>query len=94
MIDRLYPKPNFYNDFTLNVNTLYDDTTVLASPEAALGYTLATEAGIRAMRALADALDSALDTVGRTASDDEFIASGSWPDVVASARDALATLTE
>uniref|UniRef100_A0AAU2UVQ3 Uncharacterized protein n=1 Tax=Streptomyces sp. NBC_00003 TaxID=2903608 RepID=A0AAU2UVQ3_9ACTN len=93
-IDRIYPKPNFYDDFTLNVNTLYDDTTVFADPEAALGYTLATEAEVRAMRALADALNSALDTVGRAASDAESMASGSWPGVAAAARDALATLTE
>ncbi|RCH61741.1 hypothetical protein DT019_36535 [Streptomyces sp. SDr-06] len=50
-IDRTYSKANFYDDFTLNVNLLYDDTTVLAGPEAALGYTLASQAEVTAMEA-------------------------------------------
>ncbi|MGW8327721.1 SCO4402 family protein [Streptomyces sp. NPDC055897] len=92
-IDRIYPKPNFFDDFTLNVNIL-NDATVLEAPEAALGYTLASDAEVRAMSALANALDSALNTVGRDASDAEFMASEPWPGVVAAARDALTALTE
>ncbi|MGX1887569.1 SCO4402 family protein [Streptomyces sp. NPDC055287] len=92
-IDRDYPHPDYYDDFTLNVNVLYDDTTVLADPEAALGYTLTSEAEVRVMKTLADVLGNTLSQVGREATDAEFLASPCWPQVVATATRALSVLT-
>ncbi|MFD5696467.1 SCO4402 family protein [Streptomyces lasiicapitis] len=93
-IDRTYPHPDYYDDFTLNVHILYDDTTVLASPEAALGNTLTSEQEVSAMKKLAHALDAALDDVGADAPDTEFLQSPLWPQVVAAAQAALTALGE
>ncbi|MFH9073625.1 SCO4402 family protein [Streptomyces alboflavus] len=93
-IDRTYPHPDYYDDLTLNVHILYDDTTVLASPEAALGNTLASEQEVRAMQELAHALDAALDDAGADAPDAEYLRSPLWPQVVTAAQAALAALGE
>ncbi|MET8729522.1 hypothetical protein ABZV81_20420 [Streptomyces parvus] len=93
-IDRTYPHPDYYDDLTLNVHILYDDTAVLASPEAALGYTLTSEQEVRAMKELAHALDAALEGVGADAPDAEFLQSPLWPQVVAAAQAALTALGE
>lgn len=93
-IERKYPHEGYYDDFTLNVNILYDDTTVLRSPEDALGYTLASEGEVRAMESLAQALDTALDEVGRDATDKEFTLSPYWPGVIRAAQAALSVFGE
>ncbi|WP_405656899.1 hypothetical protein [Streptomyces sp. RK9] len=93
-IDRTYPHPDYYDDLTLNVHILYDDTTVLASPEAALGNTLASEQEVRAMEELARALDAVLENVGVDVPDAEFLRSPLWPQVVVAAQAALAALDE
>ncbi|MGX1560379.1 SCO4402 family protein [Streptomyces sp. NPDC055506] len=92
-IDREYPSPDYYDDLTLTVNILYDDTTVLADPQAALGRTLASEAEVEAMSRLADELTRALDEVGRDQPDERFLASPAWPSVVDAASAALTVLT-
>ncbi|MFF3541555.1 hypothetical protein ACFYXD_06795 [Streptomyces platensis] len=91
-IDRIYPHADFFDDFTLNVNTLYDDTTVLDDPAAALGRTLADDAEVEAMQCLAGRLDEILDTVGREADDIAFLQSPLWSGVVTAAQEALRLL--
>lgn len=92
-IDREYPHADYFDDLTLTVNILYDDTTVLDDPQAALGLTLASEAEVEAMSRLADALTHALDEVGRDQPDERFLASPAWPAVVDAASAALEVLT-
>lgn len=91
-IERQYPSPDYYDDLTLTVNILYDDTTVLADPQAALGRTLSSRAEVEAMSSLADALTRALDEVGRDQPDERFLASAVWPSVVEAASAALEVL--
>ncbi|MFI5520503.1 hypothetical protein [Streptomyces platensis] len=91
-IDRIYPHADFFDDFTLNVNTLYDDTTVLDDPAAALGQTLADDAEVEAMQCLADRLDEILDAIGRDADDIAFLRSPLWSGVVTAAQEALRVL--
>lgn len=92
-IDREYPSPDYYDDLTLTVNILYDDTTVLADPRAALGRTLSSAAEVEVMSRLADELTRALDEVGRDRPDEEYLASAVWPSVVEAASAALEVLT-
>lgn len=92
-VDREYPSADYYDDLTLTVNILYDDTTVLADPRAALGRTLASEAEVEAMSRLAGELTRALDEVGRDQPDERFLASPAWPSVVDAASAALEVLT-
>ncbi|TGZ12500.1 hypothetical protein DV517_65840 [Streptomyces sp. S816] len=92
-IEHRYPTPDYYDDLTLTVNILYDDTTVLADPQAALGRTLSSRAEVEAMSSLASALTRALDEVGRDQPDERYLASAVWPSVVEAASAALEVLT-
>lgn len=92
-IDQIYPHADFFDDFTLNVNVLYDDTTVLDDPAAALGQTLANDTEVAAMQQLAGRLGDILDSVGRDADDLAFLQSPLWSGVVTAAQEALRVLT-
>ncbi|MGW1073413.1 SCO4402 family protein [Streptomyces sp. NPDC002537] len=91
-IDRQYPSPGYFDDFTLNVNIL-DDATVLDAPYATIGFTLASDEEAGAMAELAARLDEVLDAVGAESPDGTFLASPLWEKVVAAAMGALDVLT-
>ncbi len=92
-IERRYPHPGYYDDLTLNLNVLYDDTLVLEDPEAAIGTTLRDTAEAQKMQQLADRLDEILNSVGPAEGDATYIGHRLWPLVVEAAREAYATLT-
>ncbi|WP_240351514.1 SCO4402 family protein [Streptomyces olivoreticuli] len=91
-VDRQYPSPGYFDDFTLNVNIL-DDATVLDAPYATIGFTLASDEEAGAMAELAGCLGEVLDAVGAESPDDAFLASPLWEKVVAAAKAALDELT-
>lgn len=78
---------NYYDDLTLNVHVLYDDTQVLPSPERALS-SLLHPSEVPALRALDRVLGQMLRELG-DGPDDVYLADPAWPDVVAAARSAL-----
>ncbi|MDA3647199.1 hypothetical protein LZ318_12940 [Saccharopolyspora indica] len=79
-IEKDYPHPGYYEDFTLNVNLLYDDTLVLPAPENAIGSVLHPDE-VEPLRRLGAALDELLDDLG-DASDEEFLADRRWSGIV------------
>jgi len=91
-LERRYPHEGFFDDFTLNVNTLYDDTQVLENPHQALGDILRTTKEVAAMEDLAQALDALFDRLGTELSDEEYVGAPEWELVVRAAREALAEL--
>ncbi|MFF4739328.1 hypothetical protein ACFY2W_26105 [Streptomyces sp. NPDC001262] len=90
-VDRQYPHPGYFDDFTLNVNIL-DDAAVLENPYAAIGFTLASVEEARAMEQLANSLNEVLTSVGSQSTDSAFLASPYWGNVVAAANHALHAL--
>ncbi|HEY8717071.1 SCO4402 family protein [Pengzhenrongella sp.] len=78
---------NYYDDLTLNVNTLYDDCQVLPSPESAVPDVL-LEADVPALRALDNALGPMIRDLGNRP-DTDYLADPRWPTVVAAAQAAL-----
>ncbi|WP_194166551.1 SCO4402 family protein [Mycolicibacterium sp. P9-22] len=58
-IDREYPREGFYDDLTLNVNTLYD--MVLPDPQARLGVVLLSESEVALLTALEQVLGPLVD---------------------------------
>lgn len=92
-IERVYPQPEFFDDFTLNVNIL-GDAGVWDSPRETIGYTLVSVAEAEAMESLIARLEEALEGVGSESPDSDFLASSFWPGVVEAARNALALLTQ
>lgn len=91
-VERQYPDPDYYDDLTLNVNILYDDTKVLEDPVSTIGTCLRTVNEAEAMRKLAVALDQVFEEKGTDLSDAEYIADVRWDAVVEAACTALHVL--
>lgn len=81
-VGREYPNPDYYDDFTLNINVLYDDTRVLEDPVSAIGSFLRTDEEATVMRKLAAALNAILEEKGTDLTDEEYIADAGWDAVV------------
>ncbi|MER6046642.1 hypothetical protein ABT168_04085 [Streptomyces sp. NPDC001793] len=92
-IERKYPNPGYFDDFTLNVNIL-GDATVLDDPYAAIGYTLASEEEAQAMKGLSDRLLHIIEEVGSESPDSAFLASPLWDGIAEAARNALEVMTQ
>ncbi|MFF2809614.1 hypothetical protein ACFVT2_21035 [Streptomyces sp. NPDC058000] len=92
-IERKYPNPDYFDDFTLNVNIL-DDATILDNPHAVIGYTLASEEEAQAMKSLANRLLQIIEEVGSESPDSAFLASPLWDGVVEAANNALEVMTQ
>ncbi len=91
-IDRNYPSPDYFDDFTLNVNIL-GDAAILDDPYAVIGYTLASEREAQAMKGLSDQLNRIIEVVGSDSPDSAFLASPLWEGVIEAAKTALETMT-
>jgi hypothetical protein len=91
-LERRYPHEGFFDDFTLNINTLYDDTQVLEDPHQAIGYVLRSAKEVTAMERLSQALGALFDRLGTELSDEEYVSAPEWESVVGAAREALAEL--
>jgi hypothetical protein len=85
-----YPHEGFYDDLTMNVNVLFDDTSVLDDPAKSVGVALYEEE-TEVMRALAAVLSPLVDEL-EDASDAAYLAHPSWATVVARAQAAYALL--
>lgn len=81
---------NYYDDFSMNVHILYDDTTVLPSPENSVSSLLYAEE-VPALRALNEVLDPMITDLGDSP-DDVYLADPRWTEVVDAARAALLTM--
>ena len=93
-IERIYPNEGYYDDFTLNLNILYDDTLVLDDPVSTLGTVLRSESEVVAMVELGSAIDEALRLEGDGKVDADYLASPSWAAVLRAASAAYETLTQ
>lgn len=92
-VEGRYPNEQYYDDFSMNVHILFDDTVVLEDPEKYLGAILASHAEVGVMEVLADALERLLDIEGRERSDLEYMESPHWDAVVTAAETAYRELT-
>ncbi|MFD4600826.1 hypothetical protein ACFWPQ_22710 [Streptomyces sp. NPDC058464] len=93
-IGRVYHGEGYFDDFTMNLNILYDDTLVLDDPVAALGTVLASRQEAAALAALGLALEELLGREGTDRSDVEYVASPLWDAVVESAAVAYRIMME
>lgn len=87
---RYDPGSEYYDDLTLNVNTLYDDCQVLPSPESAVPDVL-VEGDVQALRALDQAIGPMIRDLGNQP-DSDYLADPRWAAVVAAATTALAAM--
>lgn len=87
------PQPDYYDDLTVNIHILYDDTRVLEEPAGTVGDVLRSGDEAAAMVPLARQLDAVFDRYGTDLGDEEYLNTPEWPDVVRAAQTALAALT-
>jgi hypothetical protein len=79
-----------YDDFTLNVHLLYDDTTVLPDPRSRVGEILLPE-DVAPLERLGARLGPLLTRLGNSP-DAEYLSDPSWPAVVEAAKEAYSSL--
>lgn len=85
------PRDDFGFNFDFSLNIL-DDLRILEAPEETLGGVLRGREEVDAMRTLANALNSLFDQLGTNLSDEQYITSPQWVDVVGAAKEALTAL--
>lgn len=88
-IAREYPREGFYDDLTLNVNTLYD--TVLPDPRSRLGVVLRDKSEVARLDELDQLLGPLVDD-RRDAPDQQYLSDPRWSEVVAAAASALSAM--
>lgn len=90
-IDQQFEWPNSYEDLTLAINILYDDTQVFPDPGQRIGTVLIAGSEVDALEALAGSLTCVLDRLG-DAETAAYLESDEWPDVVRRAAVDLASM--
>jgi hypothetical protein len=87
-VERTYPSPNYHDDLSMTIHTLYDDTGIATDVQREIGATLLNEREAGLMQKVVRALDDVLAEVGDQAPDHVILGSDRWPRVVAAAADA------
>ncbi|WP_370949661.1 hypothetical protein AB5J62_19435 [Amycolatopsis sp. cg5] len=83
-----YARDGSYDDFTLHINS-FDDLQMRDFPERTVGDILRNKEELQAIRAVNDALATLFDRLGYQLSDEEYVNSPEWPQVVKTASAAL-----
>ncbi|HEY1156925.1 MAG TPA: hypothetical protein VGE95_11620 [Arthrobacter sp.] len=92
-IRREFPYSGYYDDFSLNIHILYDDSSVCEDPFGSIGTYLESKLEAEAVSRLADALNALLAAEGEDRSDSEYLSSPHWQAVVDAASAAYEILT-
>lgn len=89
---REYPRDDFYDDLTINVHILFDDSEVLPEPAHRVGWVV-LETELPALAVLGQRLDAVVSDLGEAA-DEEYLADPRWDGVVAAAARAHAAMRQ
>ncbi|WP_410654180.1 SCO4402 family protein [Amycolatopsis sp. lyj-112] len=85
--------PALQDSFTMQFNAL-EDVRMLEEPKGALSDILRDEREVAIFGPLNDALENLFGKLGTELSDEEYLNSAEWPQVVDAAKEALAVLLE
>lgn len=77
-IDHVLPTENYYDDLTLRVHILYDDTMVLPDPSSAIGDVLVSGDEADRLATLGQVLGPIIDELGES-DDIRYISHPQWP---------------
>ena len=83
-----------YDNIHIVMSFLLDDTSFLTDPEAEIGQTVHNVDQAKAVQNVSQLLYVILNEVGDYASDDKYIESFLWKEVIVSAKGALTELTK
>lgn len=90
-IDHVLPTENYYDDLTLRVHVLYDDTMVLPDPSSAIGDVLVSGDEVDRIAKLGQVLGPIIDELGESG-DIRYIGHPEWPKVARYAGLALSAM--
>lgn len=90
-LEKNFPSASYYDDLTMNIHTLYDDSQVLPSPESRIGTVLVAGAEVARLGEL-DVVLGALIADHGEAPDVAYIEDPRWPVVVTRAAGCLAAM--
>lgn len=84
-VNREYPTPNFYDDFS-ETYELLQDLGVLSDPQSRMGFILKNQDEVVALTALNKALDELFALHGTDLSDSEYLELPEWVNVISAAK--------
>jgi hypothetical protein len=87
------PKEKYENEFSYAVHFILDDMALDIYPRQAIGAILSDETELLILQEVVTAISEVLKDVGHNASDEEYICSRQWPEVVSAAKRAYRMLT-
>ncbi|MFG3297150.1 hypothetical protein ACGF3G_51370 [Streptomyces sp. NPDC048179] len=90
-IRREYPHAGYFDDFSLNLNIVFD-TLVLEDSASTLGKILRSDEEVSAMTELAERVNLVLEREGSDRIDAEYVRSRYWPGVLQAASRAYSVL--
>lgn len=90
-IDRITPRPTYYDDLDHQVHTLFDDIDVCVEPDRWVGVVL-YPGEVEPLRKLGASFQEVIWDLGDV-TDAEYLAHPQWDEVIGLARIALATMT-
>lgn len=80
--------PPKYDCFDFVIHFIYDDTRLAEDPEGAIGLFVKDEQEVELIKAVVRALERVFDALGMKATDEEYISSREWSDVLEAASQA------
>ncbi|KYC39213.1 hypothetical protein WA1_31190 [Scytonema hofmannii PCC 7110] len=92
-INHNYPAGVLYDSFDEVVHFLFDDTILAENPNAAIGVILENDKEARLIAAVCTAIKQVFEAHGTEMSDEEYINSSKWTNVVEAASMALHLIT-
>lgn len=80
--------PPKYDCFDFVIHFIYDDTRLAEDPEGAIGLFVKDEQEVQLIKAVVRALERVFDALGMEATDEEYISSREWSNVLEAASQA------
>jgi len=93
-VDHNYPPGVLYDSFDEAVHFLFDDTILAENPNVAIGVIVEDEKEARLIAAVCTAIKQVFEALGTELSDQEYINSSEWANVVDAAFFALQMITK
>jgi hypothetical protein len=91
-VNHEFPTGVVYDCFDYAVHFLFDDTALADAPEKTIGWILEDEQEMQAVSKVIHAIDEVLNKLGTELTDEQYINSPEWQQVIEAAKSALPIL--
>lgn len=87
-VNHEFPPGVQHDEFDYAVHFLYDDSTLAEDPEGAIGLFVKDQHEVQLIKAVVSALERVFDALGMEATDEQYISSPEWSEVLRTAFEA------